>query len=164
MIVRAASGRPKAILRSPREMELMSQAGAVVASVLKRVAEMVQPGQKITLIVDDNTRITPTERIVPIVLDALNQAGIPDNDIHAVIASGTHRPMTAKEKIDKYGEALMSRIRFLDHGYKDPAKLVDYGTTERGTRILVNRDVVEADFRMAIGNIILGLMVWIINL
>ena len=42
--MRAASGRPKAILRSPREIELMSQAGAVVARILHRVGEMVRPG------------------------------------------------------------------------------------------------------------------------
>lgn len=42
--MRAASGRPKAILRSPREIELMSQAGSVVARVLHGVGEMVRPG------------------------------------------------------------------------------------------------------------------------
>ncbi|MEA3336139.1 MAG: nickel-dependent lactate racemase [Chloroflexota bacterium] len=116
--------------------------------------EIVQPGQKVTLIIDDNTRITPTMQIVPVVLDTLNRIGIPDSDIQAVIASGTHRPMTAEEKDEKYGDPILSRIPVLNHNYKDPAKLVDYGTTERGTRILVNKDVVEADFRLAIGNII----------
>lgn len=116
--------------------------------------EMAKPGLKITLIVDDNTRFTPTKQIIPVVLDELNRAGIPDDDIQAVIASGTHRPMTADEKEEKYGARVMSRIPVLNHNYKDPARLVDYGTTERGTRILVNKDVIEADFRIAIGNII----------
>jgi nickel-dependent lactate racemase len=116
--------------------------------------EMVRHGQSITLIVDDNTRITPTKQIIPILLDELNRAGVPDSDIQAVIASGTHRPMTSQEKDEKYGAVVMSRIPVLDHDYKDPHKLVDYGITKRGTRILVNRDVVEADFRISIGNII----------
>ena len=118
------------------------------------LSEVVRPGQKVTLIIDDNTRITPTRQIVPVVLDELNRAGIPDADIRAVIASGTHRPMTPAEKEKKYGDPIMSRIPVLDHQYKNPAKLVDYGTTKRGTRILVNKDVIEADFRIAIGNII----------
>lgn len=116
--------------------------------------EMLKPGDTITLIVDDNTRLTPTKDIVPHVLDELNRAGIPDRDIHAVIASGTHRAMTPEEKATKFGDPVMGRIPVLDHNYRDPAKLVDYGTTERGTRILVNKDVIEADFRIAIGNII----------
>ena len=62
--------------------------------------------------------------------------------------------MTSKEKQEKYSNRIMSRITLLDHNCKDPAKLVDYGTTKRGTRILVNKDVIEADFRIAIGNII----------
>lgn len=119
-----------------------------------RLSEMVKPGWKIILIVDDNTRITPTREIIPVVLDELNRAGVPDRDIQAVISSGTHRPMTPEEKEEKYGTYVMSRIPVLDHNYKDPIRLVDYGTTERGTRILVNRDVIEADFRIAIGNII----------
>jgi lactate racemase len=116
--------------------------------------EMLRPGQSVVLIVDDNTRQTPTKQILPTIVGELNQAGIPNDDIRAVIASGTHRPMTQKEKIEKYGNEMLSRIRFLDHDYKDPTKLVDYGTTTRGTRILVNRDVVQSDFRIAIGNII----------
>ena len=115
---------------------------------------MLTPGQKVVLIVDDNTRITPVQQILPIVLAELNQAGIPDADIRAVIASGTHRAMTQAEKVDKFGDALLSRIPFLEHRYRDRAALVDYGTTARGTRIWVNRDVIQADFRMAIGNII----------
>ena len=118
------------------------------------LARMVRPGQKVVLIVDDNTRITPVQQIVPVVLDELNLAGIPDGDIRAVIASGTHRPMTPGEKQQKYGQPILSRIPVLDHDYKDPARLIDYGTTRRGTRILINRDVIEADFRIAIGNII----------
>lgn len=118
------------------------------------LSKMLKSGMKITLIVDDNTRITPTKDIIPALLDELNRAGVPDRDIQAVISSGTHRPMTSKEKEEKYGTYVMSRIPVLDHNYKDPARLVDYGTTERGTRILVNRDVIEADFRIAIGNII----------
>jgi lactate racemase len=118
------------------------------------LAQMVRPGQHVTLIVDDNTRPTPVDQILVVLLNQLNRLGIPNSNIQAVIASGTHRAMTDNEKLEKYGEPLLNRIRFLDHRYKDPASLVDYGTTRRGTRILVNKDVVQADFRIAIGNII----------
>ncbi len=119
-----------------------------------KLAELVHPGNQVVLIIDDNTRVTPTHLIVPVVLDELNRAGIPDRDIKAVIASGTHRPMTEQEKQAKYGEPIMGRIPVLSHSYKDPNKLVDFGRTRRGTRILVNKDVIQADFRIAIGNII----------
>jgi nickel-dependent lactate racemase len=118
------------------------------------LAQLVRPGQRVTLIVDDNTRPTPVDRILPVLLDELNRMGIPCSNIQAVIASGTHRAMTESEKLEKYGQSLLNRIHFLDHHYKDSTSLVDYGTTRRGTRILVNKDVIQADFRIAIGNII----------
>lgn len=118
------------------------------------LAEMVRPGQNIILIADDNTRITPVNRIIPVLLNFLNDCGIPDNAIRVLIASGTHRLMTDAEIEEKYGTAVMSRIEILKHHYKDPASLREYGVTRRGTRIFVNRHVVEADFRIAIGNVI----------
>ena len=118
------------------------------------LAELVRPGQKVIIIADDNTRITPVRRIIPVLLDTLNACGIPDGDVKLVIASGTHRLMTDAEIAEKYGPAVLSRIPVLRHYYKDPIHLVEYGTTPHGTRIFVNRHVVEADFRIAVGNII----------
>ena len=116
--------------------------------------ELVKPGQKIMIISDDNTRVTPTKRIVPVLLDFLNQAGIPDRDIQIIISSGTHRAMTDAELDEKYGAPVMSRVTILPHRYKDPNSLVEYGVTKRGTRVFVNRHVVEADFRISVGNIV----------
>ncbi|MGH9325928.1 MAG: nickel-dependent lactate racemase [Terriglobia bacterium] len=115
---------------------------------------LVKRGQKIIIISDDNTRVTPTKRIIPVLLDFLNQGGIPDRDIQIVISSGTHRAMTDRELEEKYGAPVMSRVKILPHRYKDPNSLVEYGTTQRGTRVLVNRHVVEADFKIAVGNIV----------
>ena len=118
------------------------------------LGDLVKAGQKVIIISDDNTRLTPTKRIIPVLLDTLNQVGIPDRDIQIIISSGTHRAMTGAELEVKYGALVMSRVNILPHRYKDPNSLVEYGVTQRGTRILVNRHVVEADFRMAVGNIV----------
>ncbi|HOQ99081.1 MAG TPA: nickel-dependent lactate racemase [Anaerolineae bacterium] len=118
------------------------------------LGHLVHPGQRAIIIADDNTRVTPTKQILPVLLDELNRAGIPDSDIQVIIASGTHRPMTEAELEEKYGVPVMSRIKVLPHHYKDPANLVEYGVTKRGTRILVNKHVIAADFRIAVGNVI----------
>lgn len=116
--------------------------------------ELVQAGQKVIIIADDNTRPTPTKQIIPILLDSLNSAGVPDRDIRVIVAQGTHRAMTPEEIDEKYGQPVLSRVELLPHKYKDPTSLVAYGTTRRGTRIWVNRHVVEADVRIAVGNVI----------
>jgi nickel-dependent lactate racemase len=116
--------------------------------------QLVKPGQKIIIISDDNTRVTPTKQIIPILLNFLNEAGVPDRDIQIIISSGTHRAMTDAELDEKYGAPVMSRVKVLPHRYKDPNSLVEFGVTKRGTRIFVNRHVVEADFRISVGNIV----------
>jgi len=119
-----------------------------------RLQHLVRSGQKVIIISDDNTRLTPTKQIIPVLLDFLNQSGVPDRDIQIIIASGTHRAMTDAELDEKYGAPVMSRVKILPHRYKDPESQVEYGVTKRGTRILVNRHVSEADFRISVGNII----------
>ena len=84
------------------------------------------------IISDDNTRRTPTKRIVPLILDELNRAGIPDSAVSIVISSGTHRAMTPPELDQKYGPAVLSRVPIIPHRYKEPSELVDFGTTSRG--------------------------------
>jgi nickel-dependent lactate racemase len=116
--------------------------------------ELARWRRSAVIIADDNTRSTPTRQIVPLLLDELNRAGVPDKDIRVIIASGTHRPMTPQEIDEKYGPPVLSRVPVLHHNYHDAATLVDHGTTRRGTHIVVNRQVMEADMRIGVGNII----------
>jgi lactate racemase len=115
---------------------------------------LVQPGMQVIIISDDNTRATPTNQIIPILLDRLNLAGIADRDIRIIIASGTHRAMTEDELEEKYGSVVLSRVQILPHRYKDRMELVACGSTVSGTPILANRHVIEADFRIAVGSIV----------
>jgi nickel-dependent lactate racemase len=145
---------------APRDVPPVEDADHTLRLALEKpigtpaLQEMVQPGNKVIIISDDNTRITPTQLIIPILLDSLNDAGIPDKDIQIIISSGTHRAMTAEELDEKYGDPVMSRVQILPHKYKDPDSLIHFGLTERGTDIWVNRHVVEADFKIAVGGII----------
>lgn len=120
----------------------------------KRLEEIVKKGDKVVILVDDITRLTPAKQILPPVLSVINQGGVPDEDITIVIALGTHRPMTQDEINSKYGEAVVNRVNIINHNCLDNNNLKHYGTTRRGTDIWVNRLVVEADVRIGIGNIL----------
>ncbi len=118
------------------------------------LTQSVKGSQRVVIISDDNTRRTPTRRIVPLILDELNRAEVPDSAVSVVISSGTHRAMTSGELDQKYGPEVLSRVSIIPHRYKDPSELVDFGTTSRGVPIVVNRHVIEADFRIAVGEIV----------
>ncbi len=116
--------------------------------------DLVRGKKNVVFVADDNTRLTPTDQLIPILLDECNAAGVADDQITVIIALGTHRFMTAEEILAKFGEETVRRVRIKNHPYKELAALVDLGVTDNGGRILINKDVVEADFKIGIGSIV----------
>jgi len=118
------------------------------------LGEQLRGRKNAVLIADDNTRLTPTDILIPILLDECNAAGIADSSIRVIIALGTHRFMTEGEIRAKFGDETLRRVPVVHHSCKDPDALVDLGATANGGRIRINRTVVEADFRLGIGSIV----------
>ncbi len=111
-------------------------------------------GQNVVVVVDDNTRITPQRLLLPILLDELNAAGVPDGNITVLIALGTHRHMSLDECRAHYGDEVMGRVRVENLDNANPAAFVDLGTTKSGIPVQVARRYYEASFKIAVGNII----------
>ena len=118
------------------------------------LAELVAGAGQVLLVADDGTRPTPTDVIVPLVLDALNAAGLPDARIQLLIALGTHRPMTEAEILHKFGAETVRRIAILNHEPFTPEALVTVGTTPGGVPVTLNRRVLEAERVIGIGSIV----------
>lgn len=145
---------------SPREVAPVADVRQEVVRALRApigtrpLRELAAGARKVVVVADDNTRLTPTDAIVPVLLDELNAAGIADSGIVVVIALGTHRPMTDDEIVAKLGREVVRRVAVRNHDYKDRSQLVDLGTTPNGTHIAINREVYEADFRIGVGSIV----------
>ncbi len=116
--------------------------------------QWVKPSDRVLLVSDDNTRLTPAGRMIPPLLDRLNAAGVPDRNIACIMALGTHRYMTEEEMTDKVGAAVRRRIRVFNHAWREPENLVALGTSSAGTPLQVNRAVVEADVVIGLGAIV----------
>lgn len=145
---------------SPKNVPGVADLGAAIRQALanpigtKPVRELARGAEKVVLVADDNTRLTPADKIIPILLDELNAAGIRDEQVTVIIALGTHRPMTQEEILAKYGPEVVRRVQVKNHNFRDPALMVDLGTTPNGTHIQVNREAFEADFKIGIGSIV----------
>jgi nickel-dependent lactate racemase len=120
----------------------------------ERLGELVSAGMKVIILVDDFTRPTPRRTILRILLDELNDAGVPDNDITVMIALGTHRYMMEEEIRECVGEENYGRVRAINHEWMDEDNLVDLGHTESGTPIKVNKLAYESDFLIGVGSIV----------
>jgi nickel-dependent lactate racemase len=135
---------PKRQTSNPVAMALAAPIGS------PRLNEIVRPGQSIAIITSDITRPCPTEVILPAVVDELTKAGVENNDICVVFALGAHRGHTPEEQARLLGPQMANQLHCMD---SNTGPMVKVGTTSRGTPIEACRQVVAADFRIALGNI-----------
>lgn len=110
-------------------------------------------GKRTIILVDDGTRSTPQDLILPILLDELGVAGVADTDICIVVALGTHRRMSQAELISRVGREVFQRVWVTNLSQK-PEDFVDLGVTPLGIPIHVSRQYLESDISIAVGNII----------
>jgi nickel-dependent lactate racemase len=145
---------------SPRHVPPVSDLDGAIRSAVDKplgrppLTEWIRPADRVLIVSDDNTRSTPADRIVPVLLEQLTAAGVSEDRISCIVALGTHRYMTEQEMRTKVGEDVYRRIRVLNHEWKDPKQLVDLGRSSRGTPVSVNRAAVEADVVIGLGSVV----------
>ena len=121
---------------------------------MKRLSEELTGNEKVLILVDDYTRLTPADRILPVMIREITEAGVKLDRIDILIASGTHRAMSEDEKLAKYGRWVMENIRVHDHIWYDENQLSRTGMTDNGTEVVINKMLPESDFIIGIGHIV----------
>lgn len=119
-----------------------------------KLEELIRPKNRVVVLIDDITRPTPSARILPQILSRIKKAGVPRSRVQIIMALGTHRPMTEEELEIKLGRRVMDGYEVTNRDYRDTSNFVSLGKTESGTPIELYREVIEADFIIAIGNIV----------
>ena len=111
--------------------------------------QLVSPGDRIGIVVNDITRPTPT----PMILDALRDAlaAIPDEDIQLFIATGTHRANTRDELEGMLGSRWLDCFTIHQNDALDEPSHVEVGRTRAGGPVLFHRELMACDLRIATG-------------
>ncbi|BBG64159.1 nickel-dependent lactate racemase [Phascolarctobacterium faecium] len=107
--------------------------------------KVVRKGDKVAVIVSDVTRLVRTAEFLPVIISEINAAGVPDEDITIIVATGTHRAHTHDEDIAVCGKDIVKRIKIHQHDSRNNEELTDLGVTSFGTPILIDSYVAEAD-------------------
>ena len=107
--------------------------------------KVVRKGDKVAVIVSDVTRLVRTAEFLPVIISEINAAGVPDEDITIIVATGTHRAHTHDEDIAVCGKDIVKRIKIHQHDSRSNEELTDLGVTSFGTPILIDSYVAEAD-------------------
>ncbi len=108
---------------------------------------LVNAGETVCIVVSDITRAwLRYDLFLPAVVNYLNEAGIPDEDIFLLIAYGAHRLQTEAESRAEFGDEIVNRLR-IEHssGINPDSKFVHLGETAHGGPIEINELAVKAD-------------------
>jgi nickel-dependent lactate racemase len=119
-----------------------------------RLSKQLKGCKEVLIVVDDYTRTTPVQKILPRLISELEETGIKPGGIKILVALGTHRPMTEEEVAKKFGQDISKRYPILNHQWWDSSQLTYFGETEKGTPIFVNRMIKEVGFIIGIGQIV----------
>ncbi len=114
--------------------------------------KLIQPGNKIAVIIEDHTRNSPKQDILRVLLGRLRDLPVPRDNISIIIALGTHRGLSSDGLKKVYGEDLLKEYSFINHDC-NAANLAEVGKLKTGAAVKINRKVYEADFRIGIGSI-----------
>lgn len=131
-----------------REACLTGLSGPIGVS---RLASRNLKGRRILIISDDHSRPTPVCDFIQPVLAELASAGVRDEDIEILIATGVHRSSRPEEIERKLGPEVLSRFLPRCHNAYDSEGLADLGTTSRGTRVFLNKSLLKADLIICLG-------------
>lgn len=116
----------------------------------RRLKELASNKNKIVILASDISRPCPSYILFPPIIRELKEAGISNDQITIMFGLGVHRKHTEEEKKRLLGEEVYNQVKCIDH---DIDNCVRIGTTKRGNQVFIFKEILEADFIIATGNL-----------
>jgi nickel-dependent lactate racemase len=141
-----------AVVVEPSDPPALADERAAVRRALA-TALAALPGRRprrAVVVFPDITRPMPNRAVLPAVLAELQELGAGPGDVTLLCATGTHREASRHELEELVGPDILGGYRVLQHLAADEPAHVEVGHIE-GVPILLNREWVEADLRIATG-------------
>lgn len=123
--------------------------------------ELAHAGSRVVIVIPDIVKggCQPTSHrkvAVRACLDELYAAGVRAQDVLLLISNGLHPRATVQEMRAILGDALFEAFypsgQLTSHDSEDWDNLVDLGCTAQGDRVIMNRQVYEADVAVLVGH------------
>jgi nickel-dependent lactate racemase len=118
----------------------------------KPIRELAKDRHEAAIIIDDMTRPTRMDAIIPILLQELKAGGIQDDCIRFVMGLGAHGAYTRTDFVKKLGEDTVGRYPVYNHNVYENCTLM--GKTSRATRVFINAEVAKCDLKIGMGSIV----------
>src|SRR5688572_7523301 len=95
-----------------------------LTAIIEQALDVIQPGERVLAIIPDKTRDDNTHVLFPVANEFLNKREVASFD--ALVAQGTHPPMSQSQKLSKIGLANFSGHLF-DHRWNEADELINLG-------------------------------------
>lgn len=120
-----------------------------------KLSEMAKPDDQVCIIISDFTRYYQRmDLFLPYLIRELEEAGVKDQQITVLCATGAHDAQSEEQKAMLLGDALKDRFTVVDHDSRDSENMVFLGNTKRGAPIYINRLAMECDLLVLTGAVI----------
>ena len=140
----------------PKAQPAAEDPAALVRQAVYNPLGEVQPpraGQTVAIAINDKTRPVPHEHLLPPVLAGMRQAGVRDEDVLFIIATGAHPSMSPAEYDSILPPEISDKYPVICHDAADRLNLTRLGQTRAGTPVFINSHYLAADYRIVVGNI-----------
>jgi lactate racemase len=117
-----------------------------------RLRDIAAGRRRPCIVIDDLSRPTLGDRLIPPVLEELQAAGIAADDVLVLVGIANHRPLMRDDLAKKLGPVVLERCRIRNHF--SGARCTEIGKTSRGTPVQLNDDFLAADLKVLVGSIV----------
>ncbi|MFN7738262.1 MAG: nickel-dependent lactate racemase [Pirellula sp.] len=156
--VRLPRGCEPTVIRKPA-MPLLDQPATSIVDALRNpvgsppLAQLAKSAKRVCIVICDITRPVPNGPILRGLIEEMNGAGVRNDQITILLATGLHRPNLGHELLEVIGDKwVFDNIRVENHYARDTPWMVNLGHTPTdGIPIVLNRHLVDADLRIVVG-------------
>jgi len=101
-----------------------------LATTIREALDVIHPGERVLAIIPDKTRDDNTHVLFPLAAQILSERKVASFD--ALVAQGTHPPMSMAQKLSKIGRPSFAGQLF-DHHWNQPDELITLGELSAAT-------------------------------
>jgi len=144
-VLEARSARPLADWEAALDRALDEPIGSAP------LMEVAHGKRTAAISVCDITRPAPNPKTLPFVLRRLEAAGLRQDDITILIATGLHRGATEAEIRQIVGEEIAGKYRVVNHDARNLGSHRHLGSTPAGTPVYIDERFLSADLHLTLG-------------
>jgi nickel-dependent lactate racemase len=112
---------------------------------LPRLRELARHKHATVIVTCDKTRGVPSKITLPFILEELRAAGLREEAVTILVATGLHKGETIVDVRERFGTELLEEINVSIHDSDDQDQLTYLGDLHSGTPLILNKAVVKSD-------------------